>query len=155
MIIPSCVDDAFDWCQSSNRMPIECAFGFLIRRWSILWRPLAMKFDRQAALIGCLMRLHNYCIAKRIDEDATSVSIVNHLGEVQPERWLKAPRFDKEGRPIDFLEGANNFCLGSPMLALAPDANKANLNQDRLMKAIKDAGIVRPPLSAGLKRKRG
>ena len=153
MIIPSNTDDAFDWCQSSNRMPIECAFGILIRRWGILWRPLACKFEQRAALIGCLMRLHNFCIDKGIDEEAKSVSIINGRGEVQPDRWRRAPKFDKEGRPVTFLEGANNFRLGSPMLALAPPDEMRNRNQDRLMQAIKEAGIVRPPLTGNRKRK--
>ena len=101
------------------------------------------------------MRLHNFCIDKRIDEEALSVSIVDDCGEVQPDRWLKSPKFDKEGRPLEMLEGANNFRLGSAMMALAPAEDRRNLNQDRLMKAIKDAGIVRPALSADRKRKRG
>ena len=52
-----------------------CALMFffllvLIRRWGILWRPLEVRFDKRAALIGCCMRLHNYCIDHRItDED--------------------------------------------------------------------------------------
>ena len=42
--------DDFDFHQSSNRMPIECAFGILVRRWGIFWRKLSMRFDRRAAL---------------------------------------------------------------------------------------------------------
>ena len=43
MITPSNNDpelDDYDFYQSSNRMAIECAFGILIRRWGVLWRPL-------------------------------------------------------------------------------------------------------------------
>ena len=84
----------FDFYQSSNRMAIECAFGILIRRsalvinvtfthsistppcaylylfirWGVLWRPLEVAHTRRAPLIGCLMRLHNYCIDHRIFE---------------------------------------------------------------------------------------
>jgi hypothetical protein len=34
--------DAFDYVQSSERIPVECAFGILVRRWGIFWRPLAL-----------------------------------------------------------------------------------------------------------------
>ena len=43
-------------------MAIECAFGMLVRRWGILWRPLGFAFERRSPLIGALMRLHNWCI---------------------------------------------------------------------------------------------
>jgi len=82
----------FDFEQCSNRMPIEyvlrlvlllalalplfscaffasrarCSFGMLVRRWGILWRPLEMNHKRRAAVIGACMRLHNYCIDKRL-----------------------------------------------------------------------------------------
>ena len=51
--------DDFDFHQSSNRMAIECTFGMLIQRWGILWRPLRMRFDRRAPLIGACIRLHS------------------------------------------------------------------------------------------------
>jgi hypothetical protein len=44
--------DDYDFEQSSNRMPIECAFGVLVRRWGILWRSLKVAFHRRAPLIG-------------------------------------------------------------------------------------------------------
>ena len=43
MIVPSgeAALDNYDFYQSSNRMAIECAFGILVRRWGLLWRPLS------------------------------------------------------------------------------------------------------------------
>ena len=58
MITPSNNDpelDDYDFYQSSNRMAIECAFGILIRRWGVLWRPLTQKFESRAPLIVALM----------------------------------------------------------------------------------------------------
>lgn len=43
--------DDYDYHQSSNRMPIECAFGMLVRRWGIFWCPLSMRFDRRALVV--------------------------------------------------------------------------------------------------------
>ena len=50
----------FDFLQSSYRMPIECAFGMLARRWGVFCRPLEVMFERRAALIECAMKLHNF-----------------------------------------------------------------------------------------------
>ena len=47
-------------------MTIQCAFGMLVRRWGVFWRPLEVAFDRRAPLVGAAMRLHNYCIDRRI-----------------------------------------------------------------------------------------
>ena len=82
-------DSDCDFYQSSNRMPIECGemlqtlvkimalayisrfrvcatLGMLIRRFGVIWRPLEVKFKRRAPLIAAIMRLHKYCIDRRI-----------------------------------------------------------------------------------------
>ena len=82
LICPSTLPehDDFDYPQSSNRMAIECAFGILVQRWGVLWRPLRCRFDRRAPLIGACMRLHNFCIDRRIIEE----TVVEHgSGHVQ------------------------------------------------------------------------
>merc|ERR1712216_215635 len=33
-------DDAFNFYQSSQRIVIECAFGILVQRWGVFWRPM-------------------------------------------------------------------------------------------------------------------
>eukprot|EP00937_MAST-01D_sp_MAST-1D-sp2_P007373 g7373.t1 len=43
--------DAWGWLQSSNRMPVEQAFGVLIRTWGVLWRPLQAKYERPRPLL--------------------------------------------------------------------------------------------------------
>ena len=68
----------------------------LIRRWGILWRPLECKFARRGDLIGACMRLHNYCIDKRIADEEFGMN-----GELQaldpdeegvhPARWQRSP----------------------------------------------------------------
>lgn len=59
MVVPSGTDVDFDFIQSSNRLPIECAFGMQVKRWDILWRALVCAYSRRAPLIGALNRLHN------------------------------------------------------------------------------------------------
>jgi len=58
--------DSYNFQQSSIRMPIECAFGMLVRRWGILWRPLECRMDRWASIVTCCMRLHNICIDHQV-----------------------------------------------------------------------------------------
>lgn len=38
------------------------AFGILVRRWGILWRPLEVAFHKLASVVNVLMNLHNFCI---------------------------------------------------------------------------------------------
>ena len=40
--------DDYNYEQSSARMPIEQAWGEVIKRWGILWRPLQMAFSKRA-----------------------------------------------------------------------------------------------------------
>ena len=66
MITPVKEDD-FNFEQSSLRFNVECAFGQLIRRCVVLWRPLEMQFRKKGAVLGCCIRLHNYWIDCLID----------------------------------------------------------------------------------------
>ena len=54
--------DAYNFYQSQTRINIECAFGLLVRRWGILWKPLECAHRRNPSVVVCCMRLHNFCI---------------------------------------------------------------------------------------------
>jgi hypothetical protein len=54
--------DAYNLFQSSHRVHIEQAFGLLVRRFGIFWRPLAFDLPRCSVIVGVMMRLHNWCI---------------------------------------------------------------------------------------------
>lgn len=101
----------YDFYQSSNRMAIECAFGILVRRWGVMWRPLAVRFDRRAPLVIACMRLHNYCIDRRIEGGVPED--VNGMSEVQPNRHFTTPKFDKDGRPVVHLQTAMTAAKGA------------------------------------------
>ena len=53
--------------QSSNRMGVERTFGLFVRRFGVFWRPLEIRFDRRAPLIIAAMKLHNFCIERKIE----------------------------------------------------------------------------------------
>lgn len=56
--------DAYNFYLSSLRINIECAFGMLVHRFGILRKPMPINFSLQKinALVGCLCKLHNFCI---------------------------------------------------------------------------------------------
>ena len=157
MITPSAgADDDFDFYQSSERMAIECAFGILIRRFPILWRPLEMRFDRRAAVVGACMKLHNFCITKRIEHEQREEG---GMWEVQPGVWRKPPRFNKHGAPIDFLTGDTPLLSGSKGRTAPKPTPTASARKQMLMQSLQYHGLLRPrvglvrrPIS---KKKRG
>ncbi|MGB1592517.1 MAG: transposase family protein, partial [Promethearchaeia archaeon] len=149
MITPSGLPehDDYDYHQSSNRMPIECAFGIIYQRWGVLWRPLRCRFDRRAPLVGACIRLHNFCIDERV---SFSMRTVNGFGQVQPGRWEKMPLFDKEGRPVEQLDIERTGVTGR-----ARDRRRAkNARRDRLVELVAASGIKRPALKRGQWKKR-
>ena len=54
--------NAFNFYLSSLRIHIEQAFGRLVGRWGILWRPLKLNLDRNVRIIEAEVKLHNFCI---------------------------------------------------------------------------------------------
>jgi hypothetical protein len=160
MITPSNNDpalDAFDFWQSSNRMAIECAFGILVRRWGVLWRPLRQKFARRAPLIGALMRLHNFCIDERLgnlcSDDMPDVHAP--LAEVQPGRCRRPPKFDKDGRPVDHLDTYQPRQDGAPVRISKSVLASRSARRNELAKAVSDSGYTRVmPMDLARKRKR-
>ena len=64
--------DDFNYYHSQVRIKIECAFGMLVARWSILRKPLpsSMGLSKTTALTMCLCRLHNFCIDCRLIAEA-------------------------------------------------------------------------------------
>ena len=57
-----CKLKAFNNMLSSQRITIERAFGILIRRWGILWKPLEYKIAHVTLIIQVCAKLHNRCI---------------------------------------------------------------------------------------------
>jgi hypothetical protein len=56
--------DDYNYYQSQLRMTIECAFGMLVHRWSILRKPMptGMHLGKVTELTMALCKLHNFCI---------------------------------------------------------------------------------------------
>ena len=121
-------DDNFNFEQSSLRISIECCFGELVRRWGILWRPLEMGLEKRAAVIGCCIRLHNYCVDARLVLKDDEVVVRGSRGTGPP--------------PVASLCGQ---CLCEACRGAARDTTRSNTaRREQLEAAVNNAGLVRP-----------
>ncbi|CAM9456867.1 unnamed protein product [Phaeothamnion confervicola] len=57
--------DAFNFYQSQVRIRIEQAFGLLVGRWGVLWKPMGCSLPTVIGAVGAVVRLHNFCINSR------------------------------------------------------------------------------------------
>ena len=96
-----------------------------------------MKFHRRAAIIGACVRLHNFCIDKRID---TKLRESRGLTEYQPDRWARAPETDKDGRPLKMLKTKK----GPPPLDAAAPAGDRFKRRNTLIASLRNEGLTRP-----------
>ena len=55
-------EDSFNFLQSSHRMHVGQAFGMLMARWNILWRPLQFTLSENVRTVQLAIQLHNFCI---------------------------------------------------------------------------------------------
>ena len=76
--------DAYNYYLSSLRVIIENAFGILVHRWGILWRPLRYEPVRASQIILACVHLHNFIVDNErggdIDE-IYDIPIVTKEGE--------------------------------------------------------------------------
>jgi hypothetical protein len=54
--------DCFNYWHSSARIHIEQAFGMLVGRWGVFWRPLRTTVDKAGQIVLLCMKLHNFVL---------------------------------------------------------------------------------------------
>lgn len=115
----SSTTDVFKYVQSRGRMPVEQAFGILVKVWGILWRDLSVHHERRAPLVSALIHLHNIrqSAGASLDiEGGHQVQFRNGKQEwglaqrkeireewVTETVWTQAPKIDKDGRPVELM----------------------------------------------------
>lgn len=72
---------AFNNVLSSQRITIERAFGILVRRWGILWRPILFALHRVATIVKVCAKLHNVCVDRWVQRGRP----MNRKGMQQPD----------------------------------------------------------------------
>jgi hypothetical protein len=58
--------DAFNYFHSSLRMHVEQAFGILVARFGILWRPMGFALPVVPRILSACMRIHNFLIDQKV-----------------------------------------------------------------------------------------
>ena len=109
---PTPEEDHYNFYHSQVRINIECAFGMLINRWTILRRPLPtqMGIGKITALTMCLCKLHNFLIDERIAptllQDSWAASIA---GKVTINRIGRSNDDNNDAVPSGLLHGGDHF----------------------------------------------
>lgn len=147
-------EDNYNFYLSQLRIIIEMAFGELVRRFGVLWRPLEVRDDRQAPLIGCLMLLHNFAVEERILKNESGIipgGFKNDGCVKMGKYWVSCrPRFDKDGCLVKM---ASRRGLG----ARAPTDVSETVGREKrenIMQTLRDEGLVRPAIQTAAERRR-
>ena len=69
----------FNHILSSQRITIERAFGQLVRRWGILWKPIEFSLDRVGMIAVVCAKLHNKCVDRFLQRGKTAMDIPDHM----------------------------------------------------------------------------
>lgn len=67
--------DCFNYWQSSARIHIEQAFGMLVARWGIFWRPLRVRLSKAAKIVAVCCKLHNFIL-----DNTNTITVPNPSG---------------------------------------------------------------------------
>jgi len=155
-------EDNYNFYVSQLRINIECAFGMLVHRWRILRRPLDanMGIKKITALTHCLCKLHNYCIDRRLEAFTSPLDVDAALGFVLGDvplddaqgggRRLDDTAGTEDRRPGQLLDGGQHHSdVNRSVIRAQRRAAEDDLTipAHRVMKIVKDSGMVRPPLS--------
>lgn len=152
--------DAYNFYQSQVRITIECAFGMLVHRFGLLRKPMPVNFTIQktCALVGCLCKLHNFCINEREQDNPLSHTAAD-LAAIATEGGFLLPRFDNNVseeysydpvldriNPLldggEHTEGVSRRAMGQRALDNSP--NKDNFPSQQMLRHVELHGYERP-----------
>lgn len=102
--------DSFNFFHSSLRIHVEQAFGILVRRWGILWRPISFSIADSLPIVSVCMRLHNFVIENDGHSFSYLSSFEESLATEAAKVWIQNTRilYDRfqprsQGRRSDLL----------------------------------------------------
>ena len=146
------IKDAFNFFHSQVRINVECSFGKLVQRWSILRKaiPLNVSVKKTTALVMCLCKLHNFCInmsdievADNCAQDKLEISI---NGGVALEPVDQNIDNEQNMTPLSLLNGGQHFDDFSPSLLQEYTrlSQFGSQPRDMLLKSVTEQKLTRP-----------
>ena len=66
--------DSFNYHLSLHRQCVERAFGILVQRWGVFWRPLRVAYYNIPLIIRVACKLHNFLIDRNGKEDVIEIA---------------------------------------------------------------------------------
>lgn len=131
--------DSFNFFQSSLRVHVEQAFGVLVNRFGILWRPICYDLCHASRVVCSCALLHNFIIDNtntlQEDEDAG--------GDISPsvtERRCTTEAFRRWWRESQTQRRGSGSGTRSDLAR--------STHRDLLTVRVKDLGLTRPPTSS-------
>ena len=83
--------DSFNFHLSSLRIHIEQAFGMLVRRWGILWKPMQVTLSNSKEIFMACVKLHNYCLdEKELDIRMLDDDSIEEVNRDFNSWWIRA-----------------------------------------------------------------
>jgi len=149
--------DAFNFFHSSLRINIECAFGMLVHRWGILRKaiPMNIPVKKITALVMCLCKLHNFCLAQT---DNVVCPLPRDVMHIRMQGGFALPRFDgneewrmheTDDRVDGLMDGGHhlNDVAHGVRRAERRRANNNDLPYVAMLDVIKEDGYRRPRIN--------
>ena len=106
--------DAYNFYHSQLRIRIECTFGILTHRWSILRSaiPMNVSIRKTVALVLCLAKMHNSCIVADDNVVLSCTASDEWKNEVNGAvQMIETEHSDSSGgiTPRQLLDGGHHF----------------------------------------------
>lgn len=98
---------AFNHILSSQRITIERAFGILIRRWGILWRPIGFGLNKVAKIARACAMLHNICVDSWLRKNPVRVMKEGQMWPDEAGSWGEEDSCPEDDEIIERLH--NNY----------------------------------------------
>ena len=144
---PNRAKDNYNFYHSQLRITVECAFGILVHRWSILRRPMpqAMGIHKITAMTVCLCKLHNFLIDERVGSSLHQDKAYGMCRGSVPMEKTHAADFDDTLIPEQLLHGGEHMDdIDTNEWRRATRINQQQLPRDLLFNSVCDQGLVRP-----------
>lgn len=145
---PASPQDGFNFWHSNSRIRIECAFGEIIMRWGIFWRPLRFKLSRCGDIINAALLLHNFLVNERETASDDNYFKDFSMESVVQEEQMQEGRFSEPALPFVLETESQRSAPGRPSMEQQESKSKGKSIQHSLMLELSHNGYARQTTSA-------